>query len=93
MGAGYATRAVDVALIDGACIDEVLLGELASTRAALAEVKSELIRVQNASLWRLIRYVRKLRAPKVFRRARRGARRHVAAAPPTSARHSSKGTQ
>ena len=93
VGAGHATRVVDVALIDGAGIDDVLLGELASTRAALAEVKSELTRVQNAPLWRLIRYVRKLRAPKMFRRARRGARRHVGASPPTSARHSSKRAQ
>ena len=93
VGAGHATRVVDVALIDGADIDDVLPGELASTRAALAEVKNELTCARNAPLWRLIRYVRKLRAPKRVRRARRGAKRHVGASPPTSARHSSKSAQ
>jgi hypothetical protein len=71
VSAGRATRMVDVALIDGVGIDEILLSELASTRAALAEVRSELARLHKSPLLRLIKRVRKLRASKLLRRVRR----------------------
>jgi len=79
--AGRATRMVDVALIDGEGIDAILHAELAATRAALAEVKSELACVHNSTLWRLMKRVRTLRAPKLFRRARRGTRPPAGKAP------------
>lgn len=66
-----ATRMVDVALIDGAGIDPVLVSELAATRAALADTRSQLARVYNSPLWRLMKPVRKLRASKLFRGARK----------------------
>ncbi|SDI09243.1 hypothetical protein [Paraburkholderia phenazinium] len=72
--AGRASRMVDVALIDGEGIDAILHAELAATRAALAEVKSELAQVHSSPLWRLMKKIRKLRAPKLFHRARRGVR-------------------
>jgi hypothetical protein len=72
--AGRAVRMVDVALIDGEGIDAVLHAELAATRAALAEAKCELARVHGSTLWRLMERVRTLRAPKLFRRARRRPR-------------------
>ena len=83
MSPGRATRMVGVALIDGAGIDEILVGELASTRAALAEVRSELARLHKSPLLRLIKRVRKLRAPKLLRRARREAKPRASAGHPT----------
>ena len=83
VSAGRATRMVDVALIDGAGIDEILLSELASTRAALAEVRSELARLQRSPLLRLIKRVRKLRAPKLLRRIRRHGKPRGGAGHPT----------
>jgi hypothetical protein len=74
---------VDVALIDGAGIDEILLSELASTRAALAEVRSELARLQRSPLLRLIKRVRKLRVPKLLRRMRRNGKPRGSAGHPT----------
>jgi hypothetical protein len=83
VSAGRATRMVDVALIDGAGVDEILLSELASTRAALAEVRSELARLQRSPLLRLIKRVRKLRAPKLLRRMRRDGKPRGRADHPT----------
>jgi hypothetical protein len=71
---GRATRVVDVALIDGAGIDTVLHSELAATQAALADVKSQLARVQNSPLWRVWGPLRKLYGAKRRRRAGHAAR-------------------
>jgi hypothetical protein len=57
------------------------VSELAATRAALADTRSQLARVYDSPLWRLMEPVRKLRAAKLFRgdrkRAKKCAHKHV----------------
>lgn len=77
------TRMMGVALLEGAGIDEILLGELAATRALLADVRSELARLQRSPLLRLVKRVRRLRAPKLLRRMRRAGKPRRDAGHPT----------
>jgi hypothetical protein len=80
--ASRAIRVVDVALIDGAGIDEVLLGELAASRAAVAALRSEL---------RAPKLLRRRAGSDAGSNA--SPRPHAGAAPPRPDRHPSKSTQ
>jgi hypothetical protein len=65
---GRAIRMVDVALIDGAGIDAVLHSELAAAQTEVADLKTQLARVQNSPLWRVWGPLRKLYGSKRRRR-------------------------
>ncbi|HTI18022.1 MAG TPA: hypothetical protein VL598_10190 [Trinickia sp.] len=55
-----ASRVVDVALVDGVGLEDVLIGELAATRAALAKANRRLADVDNSLVWRLTKRARQL---------------------------------
>ncbi|MDE1179041.1 hypothetical protein [Paraburkholderia sp.] len=64
-----ATRVVDIALIDGIGMDGAMISELAATRTALNDARSQLAKFKRAPLSRLKKKVRKLFTAKENRAA------------------------
>jgi hypothetical protein len=59
-------RVVDIALIDGAGTESVLVSEVVTLRTALREAKQELSRIRRSPMWRVARSVQKLCGAKPY---------------------------